>query len=143
MPDVEEIRGHRTLPHTTRLTVEAWAPTRAACYAEAARGLVATFADTSQVVVTQTMPLRIESASDEELLHALLEEAIFVVQVLGMVPTDVVVEEADDGGLGGTVDLASVESATLTAEVTAAMSRSGLEFRFDGDLWTCRAMIEE
>ena len=37
-------RGHRTVPHTADLRVEAWAPTREACLAEAVRGLVDRFA---------------------------------------------------------------------------------------------------
>ena len=37
-------RGHRTVPHTADLRIEAWAPTREECMAEAARGLVGSFA---------------------------------------------------------------------------------------------------
>ena len=37
-------RGHRTVPHTADLRIEAWAPTREECLAEAVRGLVDSFA---------------------------------------------------------------------------------------------------
>lgn len=37
--------GHRSVPHTGDLRVEAWAPTREECIAEAVRGMVASFAD--------------------------------------------------------------------------------------------------
>jgi SHS2 domain-containing protein len=142
MTKLEEPFGHRTLPHTADVAIEAWAPNRAGCYAEAVRALIDTFADTSQVVVTESAPLRIEPASDEELLVALLEEVIFLLDVLGMLPAGVVVEEAVDGGLGGMLDLAPVNGAALVGAVPKAVSRAGLAFGFDGELWTCRATID-
>lgn len=142
MTKLVEPFGHRTLPHTDAVAIEAWAPTRAGCYAEAVRALVDTFADTSQVVVTESAPLRIESASDEELLVALLEEVIFLLGVLGVLPAGVVVEEALDGGLGGMLDLAPVNGAMLVGTVPKSVSRAGLAFGFNDDLWTCQATID-
>jgi hypothetical protein len=40
-------RGHRTVAHTADLRVEAWAPSREQCIAEAVLGTVAAFVDTS------------------------------------------------------------------------------------------------
>ncbi|MDP8960902.1 MAG: archease, partial [Actinomycetota bacterium] len=39
--------GHRFLAHTADTAFEAWGPTRATCYAEAVRALVASFAEVS------------------------------------------------------------------------------------------------
>lgn len=142
MTKLDEPFGHRTLPHTADVVIEAWAPTRVGCYAEAVRGLVDTFADTSQVVVTESAPLRIEPASDEELLVTLLEEVIFLLDVLGMLPAGVLVDEAADGGLGGMLDLAPVNGAVLVGAVPKAVSRTGLTFGFDGELWTARATVD-
>jgi SHS2 domain-containing protein len=47
--------GYRLLPHTADVVVQAWAPTRAACLAEAVRGLVAVFADTAGVVASRSV----------------------------------------------------------------------------------------
>jgi SHS2 domain-containing protein len=142
MNERDRARGHRTLTHTADVVIEAWAPTRAACYAEAVRALVSSFADTSQVVVTETAPVRLEPASDEELLVALLEEVVFLLDVLGMLPADAVIEEALDGGLGGTLDLAAVNGANLVGAVPKVVSRAGLGFGFDGEQWVCRATID-
>jgi SHS2 domain-containing protein len=40
----QRIAGHRTVPHTADLRIEAWAATREECLAEAVRGLVGSFA---------------------------------------------------------------------------------------------------
>ena len=37
-------RGHRTVPHTADLRIEAWGPAREGCIAEVVRGLVDSFA---------------------------------------------------------------------------------------------------
>ena len=47
-------RGHRTVPHTADLRVEAWAPTREECLAEAVRGLVDSFAVVARGLVRRT-----------------------------------------------------------------------------------------
>jgi SHS2 domain-containing protein len=142
MSPVETPTGHRALPHTADVRIEAWAPTRTACYAEAVRALVETFADTSAVLVTETAPLRIEPASDDEMLLALLEEVIFILDVLGTLPAGVVIEEALDGGLGGMLDLAPLNGVNLIGSAPKAVSRDGLAFSFDGERWTGRATID-
>ncbi|HEV8559398.1 MAG TPA: archease [Actinophytocola sp.] len=38
-------RGHRAVPHTADIRIEAWAPTREACLGEAVAALVESFAD--------------------------------------------------------------------------------------------------
>lgn len=141
MAELDELIGHRSLPHTTEVTVEAWAPTRPRCYAEAVRALVDSFADTSGVVVTEAVPLRIDRASDDEMLVVLLEEVVFLLDVLDMLPAGAVIEEAVDGGLGGTLDLAAVTGATLIGAAPKAVSREGLAFAFDGDVWGCCATV--
>ena len=138
---VDAPTGRRRLPHTADVVIEAWAPTRAACYAEAVGALVETFADTSAVLVTDAAPLRIGPASDEDMLLALLEEVILLLKVFRMVAAGAVIEEALDGGLGGTLDLAALTGVRLIGSVPKSVSRDRLAFSFDGELWTCRATV--
>ena len=42
-------QGYRTVPHTADLRIEAWAESRDECVAEALRGLIASFADISDM----------------------------------------------------------------------------------------------
>lgn len=140
--DVDEPTGRRVVPHNADVTIEAWAPTRTACYAEAVRALVDVFADRSGVVVTDTVTLRIGPGTPEDMLAALLDEVIYLRDVMGMVPADVDIEDAEDGGLGGTFDLTPLSDAKLIGPPPKAVSRSDLHVTFDRELWTCRATID-
>ena len=44
MGAAHRVAGHRTVPHTADLRIEAWAVTCEECLAEALRGLVGSFA---------------------------------------------------------------------------------------------------
>lgn len=139
---MDEPTGRRVVPHNADVTIEAWAPTRTACYAEAVQALVGVFADLSSVVVTDTVTLRIEPGTPEDMLAALLDEVIYLRDVMGMVPAGIDIEDAEDGGLGGTLDLAPLSDVKLIGPSPRAVSRSDLHVTFDRELWTCRATCE-
>lgn len=134
--------GHRAVAHTADMAIEAWAPTRAGCYAEAVRALVGAIADTSGAVAAESAPLRIAPAPDEDQLVELLDEVIFLLDVQGVLPVEVVVEEAPDGGLQGRLDLASLDADAFVGAAPKAVSRADLSFGFDGERWTCYATID-
>jgi SHS2 domain-containing protein len=69
--------GHRAVPHTADLRIEAWGPTREQCLGEAALGMVESFADLAGVRASAVRQVRLAEASDDELLAALLEEVVF------------------------------------------------------------------
>jgi SHS2 domain-containing protein len=136
-------RGHRALPHTADVIIEAWAPTRATCMEEAVAALVQAFADTAGAEVGEPVPLDLEPADDEDLLVALLEEVIYLVEVPGVVPTSVAVAERDDGGLRGCFDVVPVADVEAIGAVPKAIARSGLAFGRDpGDRWSCRVTVD-
>ena len=56
------------MPHTANVRIEAWAPTREECIAEAVRGLVDGFADTSRAPAAGTYQADFVTYSDDRLL---------------------------------------------------------------------------
>jgi SHS2 domain-containing protein len=89
--------GHRTVPHTADLRVEAWAPTREGCIAQAVLGTVATFVDTSTVHAERTHRCQLAGHSDEDLLVAVLDEVIYLLDTENEAAVDVELEPLDSG----------------------------------------------
>jgi SHS2 domain-containing protein len=136
-------RGHRLLPHTADLIVEAWGPSRVACMEEAVAALVESFADTSGADTADPVALSIERAGADDLLVALLEEVLYLVEVLGVVPSAAAITERDDGGLGGFFDVVPVAEAEAVGAAPKAVARSDLEFGADaGGRWSCRVTVD-
>lgn len=133
--------GHRTLPHTADLIVEAWGPTRVACLAQAVRGLVAAFADVAGVTATGSVAVAVAGADDEQLLVRLLEEVVYAVEVGGVVPVDVRLEERD-GGLAGALQVAPVEAVEVVGPIPKAVTWHGLRVGRDADGWSCRVTVD-
>ena len=134
--------GHRTLPHTADVVVQAWAPTRAACLAEAVRGLVAVFADTGGAVASRSVAFTLGPAGDEELLVRLLEEVIYLVEVDGVVPVDAHVEPTADGGLRGRFGVTPLEPAMVIGPAPKAVAWHQLSFAPGHSGWVCRVMVD-
>jgi SHS2 domain-containing protein len=61
-------RGHRTVPHTADLRIEAWAPTREECLAGAVRGLVDSFAIVTGRAPSNRARRHMTARLDEDLL---------------------------------------------------------------------------
>lgn len=131
------------MPHTADLIIEAWGRSALECLEEAARGLVESFADVTDVAATDTVPVMFEFApDDEEALVAVLEEIVYLVDALGVVPVDVALEAAEDGGVAGYFDTVPVSQVTLGGAGPKGVSRSELELRHDQGRWRCRAVID-
>jgi SHS2 domain-containing protein len=133
--------GHRILPHRADLVIEAWAPTQDGCFAQAVHALVDTFADTSRVVRTRPLPLRLDPAEDAELLVALLDGVVHLIGVLGEVPVAAVVHRTDDGGLGGSLDVAPLRETKRVGALPRGIPRAEVGVAGDDVLWTCRAVV--
>ncbi|MCZ7527011.1 MAG: archease [Acidimicrobiia bacterium] len=141
-PPQPDAAGHRILPHTADLVVEAWGPTLAECLEEAVKALVGAFTDTSDVVVTRTVPVSIEPSGPEDLLVTVLEEVIYVLEVLGVVPVDVALEGTEDGGVGGCFDVAPVGAVTVTGAIPKAVSLGDLVVEERDGRWECHAIVD-
>jgi SHS2 domain-containing protein len=134
--------GHRVVPHTADLIIEAWASSRLECLEEAARALVHAFARLPEGVVTELVPVEFERNGDEGLLVSLLEEVIYVVDVLEGIPANVVLDETEDGGVTGFMEVAPLEAVETHGAPPKGVSLSDLSFSHDGEQWRCRATID-
>jgi protein archease len=134
--------GYRLLPHTADVVVEAWAPTRMACLAEAVRGLVAVFADTAGVVASRSAAFTLAPAGDEELLVRLLEEVIYLLEVDGVVSVDAHLEPAPGGELRGLLGVATLEPAMVVGPAPKAVAWHQLSFARGPGGWACRVTVD-
>ena len=96
----EQTSGHRSVPHTADLRIEAWAPTRDGCIREAVLGTVASFLDSSSAQPRHTRLRRLTADRDDDLLVAVLDEVIYLLDTEGEAPVDV-----DLNGADGAVDV--------------------------------------
>ena len=136
------IAGHRTVPHTADLRIEAWAGTREECLAEAVRGLVGSFA-----VVAGRQPCRRDSCvmtagSDADLLVAVVDEVICRLDAEGEIPVSVAVRPAPDGGVAVSFALVPVAAAEITGAAPKAASLHELRCAADAaGRWSCSVMV--
>lgn len=134
--------GHRALPHTADVILEAWAPTREECIAEAVAALVESFVDTTHAHECAGHPFRIPVSTTEGALVTVLEEALYVLDMGGQVPLSTTVAGIQDGCVYGSFALADVTDHELTGSVPKGVSLSGLVFAQQGGEWRCRFTVD-
>ena len=136
-------QGHRTVPHTADLRVEAWAPTREACLAEAVRGLVDSFAVVASARARHTAERRFIAGCDEDLLVAIIEEVIYRLDADGEIPVAVTVRPAPEGGVILVLPLADLSEAEITGAAPKAASLHDLRCAPDATgRWSCAITID-
>ncbi|MPY54422.1 archease [Streptomyces acidicola] len=138
------IPGHRTVPHTADIRVEAWGASRERCLAEAVLGMVECFADVSAVRPTAVERVRLTEDSDDNLLAALLDEVLFRLEVHGRVPVDVEVDTADeaDDGLDVRLAVADLTAVEITGAAPKAVSWHELHIGPGPYGWSCAVTID-
>jgi SHS2 domain-containing protein len=134
-------RGHRTVAHTADLRVEAWAPSRELCIAEAVLGIVAAFVDTSSARAVSARRRRLDGGSDEDLLVAVLNEVIYLMDSTQEIPVDLDVTPRGDA-----VDVwfAMTDAGELTqvGAVPKGVSLHELRFGHDRRGWSCSVTLD-
>ena len=129
--------GHRTIPHIADLRIEAWAPDREDCLAEAVRALVGSFADVAGARPRRFADVRIAAGADPDLLVAILDEVIYRIDAQDEIPVEVAVraEHAEVAGaepgepaetIRLSLGLAGLESVGITGAAPKAVSLSEL-----------------
>ena len=137
----EEASGHRAVPHTADLRIEAWGPTREQCLGEAVLGLVDSFVDLSGVRASAVQQVRLDEASDDDLLASLLDEVVYLVDACGEVPVDVEVETFD-GELDVRLAMADLSAVPVTGAAPKAVSWNELHLGRNPYGWWCTVTVD-
>ncbi|MFE0514599.1 archease [Streptomyces sp. NPDC058964] len=137
----QSLRGHRCLPHTGDLRIEAWAPTREECIVEAVRGMVGSFAELPAGASGVTRERVVSAEDDGRLLAAVLEEIIYRMDAAAELPVDVAVTP-EQGGVRVRFRMAGSSTATQTGAVPKAVALHGLWLARDSHGWACRVTLD-
>ncbi|MGY4969824.1 archease [Streptomyces nigrescens] len=133
--------GHRSVPHTADLCIEAWAASREECIAEAVRGVVGSFSDASAVAAGVMRECEVTADSDGRLLAAVIEEVIYRMEAAGELPADVEVT-ATEGGVRLRFTMAGSDVVAQVGAVPKAVSMHGLRLAQDTHGWACRVTLD-
>ncbi|MFI2433259.1 archease [Streptomyces sp. NPDC018693] len=133
--------GHRAVPHTADLRIEAWGASREQCLGEAVLGMVECFADVSAAHPSAVERVRLPESDDDDLLAALLDEVIVGLEVRGRVPVDVEVEPAD-GDVEVRLAVAELADVEITGAAPKGVSWHGLRIGPDPYGWSCAVTID-
>ncbi|MFJ2720192.1 archease [Streptomyces sp. NPDC091412] len=134
-------RGHRSLPHTGDLRVEAWAPTREECIVEAVRGMVGSFAELPPGASMVTRECVVSAEDDGRILAAVLEEVIYRMDAADELPADITVTP-EPGGVRVRFSMADSSTATQTGAIPKAVALHGLWLARDAHGWACRVTLD-
>jgi protein archease len=138
---VDNTSGHRSVPHTADLRIEVWSPSREGCIGEAVLGTVESFLDTSLARAQRIRQCRLTGDRDDDLLLAVLEEVIYVLDTAGEAPVDVELE-AIPGGVD--VKFAMVDASTLpqVGALPKAVSFNELHLSHGPRGWRCSVILD-
>jgi SHS2 domain-containing protein len=140
---VRRDHGHKSVPHTADLRIEAWGPTREDCIAEAVRGLVESFAQVSVAGSQRASERHLTAGSDADLLAAAVDEVIYCVDAEGQIPAEVVVSRAADGGIDLSMRTVQASAARIVGAAPKAAAMSGLDCAADpSGRWSCAVTID-
>lgn len=136
--------GHRAVPHTADIAIEAWADSREECLAEVVRALVETFADIGDAVPDDSVVLTLRpEESDEGLLVSVLDEVIYQVEVYGRVAVDASIDEwTGEGQVEVRLATVPVEAVDQVGAMPKAVALHGLRFACEAGMWRARVVID-
>lgn len=135
-------RGHRALPHTADVILEAWGPDLPACCEQAVAALVELYADPAGAQVVDHRSVRLPPGPPESVVLGVLGEVIYALDTSDAVPVRAQVNAARDGGLELSLALAAPRSVRATGAVPKAVSRSGLEVEVAAGAARCRFLVD-
>lgn len=129
------------MPHTADVRIEAWAPSREHCIAEAVAAVVDSFAAVAEPAGTDGVEFAIEPGVDEDLLVGVLDEVIYRLDTAGQVPVEAAVQAAD-GGLRVRLSVTDSERVDLVGAVPKAVSLHELRFAQEAGGWSCAVTLD-
>jgi SHS2 domain-containing protein len=138
----DPVAGHRLLPHTADVILEAWAPTPLECLSQAVQALADLSAEAIREQPREQVPVTLPAEPPREQLVRLLEEVLYLIDARGLLPVDVRLSGTPGRRLEGafaTVPLGSVEAGGASPK---GVSREGLRLEQRGDRWYCRVTVD-
>ncbi|MGW3497316.1 archease [Streptomyces sp. NPDC001020] len=135
------LSGHRGVPHTADLRVEAWAPTREECLQQVVRAVCESFLDLTGAVGVRRRDVLVRGDTDEDVLMALLEEILYWLDAQGEIPVEMEPVPVADG-LRVSLHMAETDSLPLTGAVPKAVTLHELDFRPGPEGWTCAVTLD-
>jgi SHS2 domain-containing protein len=133
--------GHRTVPHTADLRIEAWAPTRDGCIRQAVLAAVESFLDLPSAHADHTRLRRLIADRDDDLLVAALDEVIYLLDTVAEAPVDLKLQDVD-GGVDVTFAMADASTLRQVGAVPKAVSLSELQFSHGRHGWRCLVTLD-
>ncbi|MFG3496442.1 archease [Streptomyces sp. NPDC047928] len=133
--------GHRAVPHTADVRIEAWGGSREQCLAEAVLAMVECFADVSGVRADAVRQVRLAEGPDDDLLATLLEEVVFRLEVHGEVPVDVEAESVD-GDVDIRLAMTDMANVQITGAAPKAVSWNELRLAPGPYGWSCAVTVD-
>ncbi|HXY64516.1 MAG TPA: archease [Mycobacterium sp.] len=133
--------GYRSVPHTADFRIEAWAPTRNGCIRQAVLGTVASFLDTSSARPNHTLVRRLTAERDDDLLVAVLDEVIYLLDTAGDAPVDVEVNGTDEKA-DVTFAMADASRLPQIGAIPKAVSLNELRLARGPASWRCSVTLD-
>lgn len=133
--------GHRSVPHTADARIEAWAPSREQCVAEAIAAVVEGFAAVPEDVAASPVEFTIEPGADDDMLVSVLDEVIYRLDTAGQVPVHGEVD-AIDGGLRVRLDMIDTDRIEVVGAVPKAVALHELRFGREANGWSCAVTLD-
>ncbi|MFN0091263.1 MAG: archease [Acidimicrobiales bacterium] len=131
------------MAHTADTTIEAWAPDRAGCVAEAVRGLIDGFVDVPAATARGSVPVEFADDDNADLLVSALEEVLFLLEVAGQVVVGIELADVASDGIVGFVDVAPVGAVRQIGPAPKAVTRHELRLQPNGSGgWTARVTVD-
>jgi len=137
----ERSAGYRTVPHTADVRVEAWAPSREECIAQAVLGAVNGFLDTSAARPVRTHHCQLRGDTDEDLLVAVVDEVIFRLDTDNEAPIAVDLTPTD-AGLDARMTMCNAAEVPQIGAIPKAVSLHGLLIDAGPDGWRCSITVD-
>jgi SHS2 domain-containing protein len=134
-------QGYRAVPHTADVRIEVWGPTREDCLAEAVSGLVATFADTGAATPEVTITTEVTADTDPDLLVAVLDEVIYLLDTRGVVPCRAELTPGP-AGIEMRLHVVPVRAVELTGAVPKAVTLHDLQLGPGTGGWRGAATVD-
>lgn len=135
--------GHRLVPHTADVRLEAWAPTREECVEQAVsamlEGVVELPGDPRQVAEIRFL---VRPAADADLLVAVLDEVIYRIDTTGQIPVRTKVSARRDGGFDVLQQVVDLEELEVTGAAPKAVSLHELAFTAAETGWWCTVTLD-